>query len=422
MKKYIISISLLVGTTILNNSLLAQNTTSEQRVKETNIKVKEINRHIDIEDNKETENSKPQNSREISQNITVTKNVELSIENSHRNIVIKTWNKPMINLVTTINYEGEDKLTESEWFERINLYSKTFISGDVSNVRIKSGKMNGNNINVSEYASSTGRAYFNGQGDNIGTEKNKKRIITITIPANTKLDIENKYANMNIEDNVTDIKINISNGSIEMQDAASFLLRSKYSNVTSGNIGTADVDIANGKLIAKKINTLDIDSKYTTLEIDEVNTANIKSMNDEYEIENVKTIIGRKNYGSIRLNTLGETIDIEGSNADVKIKNISNNIKLIRFDNKYADIRIPMKNVNNYTVDFDGNYSTVYSSFEKKKITKENKNASEPEPARASNTSSSSNCGCDSKFTAVVGNGGTAKVIMKCENCTVDFK
>ncbi len=104
-------------------------------------------------------------------------------------------------------------------------------------------------------------------------------------------------------------------------------------------------------------------------------------------------------------------------------------------DNKYADIRIPLRETKNYAVDFTGNYSSVYGNFEKVPVTVKEKE-SETAPSSISGsfsrnlaaksglgsvwTTSSSNG--PSKFTAVVGDGKGLKVDMKCQNCTVDFK
>ena len=59
---------------------------------------------------------------------------------------------------------------------------------------------------------------------------------------------------------------------------------------------------------------------------------------------------------------------MDGSNADVKIRNVGANVKLIKINNRYADIRIPLRDMKNYAVDFLGSYSTVYGDFERKAV------------------------------------------------------
>ena len=92
------------------------------------------------------------------------------------------------------------------------------------------------------------------------------------------------------------------------------------------------------------------------------------STNDEFEVEDVTDIRGRKNYGNLRITRLTGSIEMDGSNADVKIRNVGANVKLIKINNRYADIRIPLRDMKNYAVDFLGSYSTVYGDFERKAV------------------------------------------------------
>jgi hypothetical protein len=403
----------------------------EKRIRGNNRKE---NSHIDIDDEKsETEK------KEISTEISVDKKIDLLvIENVSRNIVVKTWDKPTVKFSTTVYYEGENKLTDDEWFQKLNINAKTTTIDGVSNVRIKSSTVGSSSYSSSQsssYSTTSGVTVYNGYGEKINTDMNKKRVITITMPKNVKLEIDNKYGEVTIENDVRELRLYLSNCNVDMQDATDLVVRAKYSTINAADITNSEVEMTNGKFTAKKIATLDIDSKYSTVEIDQTETATIRSTNDEYELEEVTTITGRKNYGNLRITKLSQSIEIDGSNADIKIRNISPSVKLIRLDNKYADIRLPMKNVVNYSVEYEGNYSTVYSSFERKKPEEKSKTSevktltySSPTSTTSStfgsntSSSSSSDCGCNSKFTASVGNGSGAKVIMKCENCTVDFK
>ena len=198
------------------------------------------------------------------------------------------------------------------------------------------------------------------------------------------------------------------------------------------------------------------------------------STNDEFEVEDVTDIRGRKNYGNLRITRLAGSIEIDGSNADVKIRNVGANVKLIKINNRYADVRIPLRDMKNYSVDFIGSYSTVYGDFERTQVepTEEEKkeyaslvqsmiNTSgtlskisstngmsavniPAQPGKATGVTNTITGGTFSgtlapatvqgypmyrgtnstptKFTANIGNGSGLKVQMKCQNCTVDFK
>jgi hypothetical protein len=143
---------------------------------------------------------------------------------------------------------------------------------------------------------------------------------------------------------------------------------------------------------------------------------------------------GRKNYGNLRITKLTKSIEMDGTNADVKVRNILAGVEVIKFNNKYADIRLPLKNLKNYTVNYNGPYSNVYANFERKPlVAKETTTKDDDAMAKGIDKAikdamkiaeryGEPSTNTDSKFTATVGDGKGTKIDMKCQNCTVDFK
>ena len=375
-------------------------------------------------------------SKEVSVEVAASKSADIYLENTQRNIQIKTWDQPKVKVVTTIYYEGEGtKVSDEEWFEKLNISVKSLGTG----IRIKSGTVSSSGsytVNGSTWAwnsGSGGVAIFNSEGQNIGTKSDVKRYVTIYIPTANKLDIESKYADVTVANNVTKVNADITNGNLELQDATALTLRSKYANVSAGNIKNAEIEFINGRLILKDIEDLDIDTKYSTIEVASAQKVNLISTNDEYEFEEVGALQGRKNYGNLRITKLTKSIELDGTNADVKVRNILAGVETIMFNNKYADIRLPLRNLKNYTVTYVGPYSNVYANFEKKPfVVKESKDddamtkgidkAVKDAMKMAERYGADTGTNTDSRFTATVGDGKGTKIDMKCQNCTVDFK
>ena len=383
--------------------------------------------------NNESVNDADLKSKEVSVEVNASKTADIFIENTSRNIEVKTWDQAKVKIVTTIFFEGDaNKLSDEEWFEKLNISLKSL----GSTVRIKSGSVGsgtysyfGNNYAWSGGPSS-GVAIFNGDGENIRTKSGSKRLVTIYVPKENKIDVESKYSDVVVSTSINKIDADITNGSLELQDVGTLFLRSKYANVAVGNIKVAEIDFMNGRFSAREIGDADIDTKYATIEIASVDKLMARSTNDEYEIEEVGVFQGRKNYGNLRITKLLNSLEMDGTNADVKIRNIAATVKEIRFDNKYADIRLPMRNIKNYTVNYIGAYSNIYADFEKKpyegkeiKTTKETDNlASQLRSIQRSVEKFAGDDNSNSKFTAVVGDGKGAIINMVCQNCTVDFK
>ena len=305
-------------------------------------------------------------SKEISRELAMPKNGEIYIENSSRNIVIKTWDQPKVKITTTVQYDGEGNYTEDEWFEKANLSLKTL----GSSVKIKAGLVN----NLSPYATtlySTGNNNLTEvvvTGQAMSSTKSPKKLITVYLPAGSKIDIESKYSEITLPGNLGDVNVDISNGNLDAENLGKLILRSKYTIVNMGDVKNAEIEFTGGRLTVKNIDELDLDSKYSTIELALAKKAVIRSTNDEYEFEEVGELSGRKNYGNFRITKLMQKIELDGVNADIKVRNISPTASLIKINDKYADIRLPIKNTKNYTVDFLGAYSSVYGNFDKKSL------------------------------------------------------
>lgn len=305
-------------------------------------------------------------SKEISREVAMPKNGEVYIENNSRNLVIKTWDQPKVKISTTVLYEGDGNFTEDEWFEKANLSLKILGSsvkikaGLISSLSVYSNNLNNrgaNNLTLTE-VTATGRA--------ISSTKGPKKLVTVYLPTGSKIDIESKYSEVTLPANIGDAHVEISNGNLDAENLGKLSLRSQYAIVNVGDVKNADIEFTGGRLTARNIDELDLDSKYSTIELALAKKIIVRSTNDEYEFEEVGEISGRKNYGNLRITRLLQKIELEGANADIKIRNIAPGASLIKIDDKYADIRLPVKNTKNYSVDFTGAFSAVYGNFEKK--------------------------------------------------------
>ncbi len=390
-------------------------------------------------------------SREVSHEISIPKGAEIFLENTSRPVQFKTWDQPKVKIVATAYFENETKLSDEELLEKMNISLKVL----GSSVKIKSGSGNRGSFTVA------GQQVYNLSGtislsspEVIVAGKPStsiKRNIIIYVPAGSKVDIESRYSDLELPTGINEAVIDISNGNLEAENLNKLRLRSRYSNANIGDVKEAEVEFANGRFTAKNVDDLDIESKYSTIEMASAKKIVLSSTNDEFEVEDVTDIRGRKNYGNLRITRLAGSIEIDGSNADIKVRNVGAAVKLIKIDNRYADIRIPLRNNKNYSVDFAGNYSSVYGDFEKKAVldsiaVKEVKpvtTAGTLAPAanarlqasssdleavtvngmRVRNVFSATGSGYGpSKFTATVGDGKGLNIQLKCQNCTVDFK
>lgn len=197
--------------------------------------------------------------------------------------------------------------------------------------------------------------------------------VTVYVPEGAKLDIDNKYGNISLTDDYKDANIKISNCTMDARNFGALTLQAKYSNVNMGDVNDAEIEFENGKFTAGNIKDLDMDSKYSTIEYETGGRLTMRSRNDNYDIEELEKLEGRKLYGDLRINKLSKSFDLEGVNADVRIRKLAPGVEKISLKDKFADVRLPVRDLQNYSVSYEGNYSTVFAPFEKKMIKQEPK-------------------------------------------------
>ena len=334
--------------------------------------------------------------KEVSKEVAIPADGAIYIESSSCNITVKTWAKQQVKITTTVYFEGESKLTDDEWLEKATLSLKTL----GSSVKIKSGIMtatnfnsnggfttnnntsitetlnNGNSSNINTRTIPlklqmipNGVAVFDGNGQYIRTKYNMKRLVTVMVPEGVKMDIESKYADVVLPTKLGgELTLDVSNGNLEAGSINKLTIRSKYGNINVIDVKNADIQLTNGRFSANNIDELDMETRASSVEIASVKKLAMNSSNDEYEFEEVGEIHGKKDFGSLRITKLLTSIEMNGSSSDVKIRNLGPQVKLIKIDDRFANIRIPMAQTKNYAVDFTGAYSSVYGNFEKKEI------------------------------------------------------
>jgi len=335
---------------------------------------------------------------------------DVFLDNTYRSIEIKTWKQPKVKVSAKIFIDGKSTLTDEQWFNKLNLTvkrvgGKVQISSRKDNPLVTTHDSLGNASTISADLIKT-VAVFDGEGNtiNLGKLSNAKSEISVFIPEGNKLEIDNQFSKLELTSNLQNVTINSTFGSIEAGDINRLIIRSKYTPFVVGNVKDAEIEMLNGRLKAGNIDKLDIDTKFSTIDIASANDIILRSENDDYEIENAGDVRGRKTFGSLRIDNLKTSMDIEGGNADIKVKNLNPSVKAINIDNKFADIRLPLYNIKNYEVKVTGNFNTVYAPFEKKPLYSDATDAN--------------------GFTGEVGDikGKHTKFIINCTSCTVDFK
>lgn len=341
----------------------------------------------------------------------------VTITNIPYELVIKTSKHDKVKFVTTVHFQGESELTEKEWADKKGITLNKTDENNISFTRIapqlaprvvqgyalrspSNTIVNFGQLSFGTASSIRGKGrpdiIFDSAGNATLRRTAAAEKVTLYIPAGSKLDIKNALMDITIESGLKSMQATINNTSLIMKDATQATISAMYGRVSTGDLKTADLKVVNGRLIAGSIDNLKINSRSSDIEIAAVREMVLQSSNDQYEIDEVDNISGSKQYGTLRLGLIKNSLSLEGTNADVRVRNIKAAAALIRINNKYADIRLPVSRLENYLIDYDGSFSNIYAPF---------------------NTSSN-------KFAAIVGDPqkSATSFVLRCNNCTIDFR
>jgi hypothetical protein len=330
----------------------------------------------------------------------------VTIGNIIRRVTVRTTHENKVRLVTTVAYEGRSGYTNEDWLNKLELK----VSGNAGNVTVKCGNMQSMWPSPPKHGSDqppkrrtlnnltpNGTVVFDSYGNWQYKKGNIRRDIILYVPAGAKLEIDSRYAEVILDSNINEVNARILSGGLTMKDANRLVLNSSYGSVYTDNIGNAEVVLNHGWFHAKGVPTLEIDSKVSTVELGDIGQVQITSNGDQYDLEQAGTVNGEKNYGSLRVVTLKKSLDLSGVNADIKVYHIEPAVALVKIEDRYADLRLPVDNLKDYTVHFEGTGTNLYTPFERLHST-------------------------DSSFNVKIGTGKKNSFRLKCSNCTVDMK
>lgn len=320
---------------------------------------------------------KPTKDVEVSMEVPAQKGNTLYIINSSKNLDIKTWGESKVKIVSTVTIDEDATAgSNTEMFEKAGITLRSTSNRVELNAR--------GTATPTLYGTSVeGLIYHNdfqqitlvpgkeGTTSTVVGYKTKRKTITVFVPQDVKLDIDTRSSDVIIRDDYKQARFNLASTNLDAQNIDDLSMLARFSVVNVGDLDDAQIEFENGTFRANKIENLDIDSKSSTIEYEDGENIYLRSQRDNYSIESIKKIEGRKQFGELRIDKLSTLLDIEGNNADVKVRNILPTVERIKLSNSYADVRLPLRHLENYSVAFQGNYSTVFAPFEKNVIKEE---------------------------------------------------
>lgn len=317
----------------------------------------------------------------------------------YNSLEIKSWKEKKVKITTKVTYAANKDYTEEELWKK----SSIDLSGGDGSVKIKTLPVNAGTIYTKGKTTTITGNNTSGRFTPVA-----EKITVIYVPEQSTLELETEYTDVLISSFFTSLDIRLNSSNVEGPDAGNVKLQAKYSNVNLGELQELTMRFENGQFKAKNTLSIDAATQSSAIELGNVKKGRIESNNDEYEMMHVNDLQIAKQYGSLRIEKLTGQLSFNGTNSDIRIRRIAPGTSNIDINNKFASINIPCEGLNNYQVDFKGQYATIYAPFEKTPVNDTNANTVDAPIA----------------FKSTVGNINSAhtKFVIRCDKCIVDFK
>ena len=183
----------------------------------------------------------------------------------------------------------------------------------------------------------------------------------VTMPADCKLELTNKYGDSQIGALNKDVKIGQHYGNFKLESAHYASIDLAYGSGIITKLEGLNGVLAYSKLFCGDLKDAQLKSKYSEMQAGNINTLNTQSAYDDYKIKNVAAAVIDARYGTF---DFGEMTDVRLSSSytDIKVQKILNSADL---RTTYGNIRIDDVKSGFGTIDIFSNYTDCFVGLDK---------------------------------------------------------
>lgn len=265
-------------------------------------------------------------SKTLNKNAVVTANVLVDMKNHSGDLKFVTGDADRVILktevhVTTKTKEDADKLLKAlDNFEfdlrgdRLRINTRFYSNMRSINGRTTMVLINGDKIRVQDFE--------------IKHE--------ITIPPDSRLELENKYSNVVLPSLNNECKLDLYSSKLNAADFGSEVtLKAKYSKIYLDDFGPAsDLDLYDTDVEFKNAGNLEVNSKYSKLEGRKAGTLVTESYDDKFMIDEMTALKMNAKYSDLESEAALDQLELELYDSDIRIKSAKN----MTFNGKYCGL------------------------------------------------------------------------------------
>ena len=162
----------------------------------------------------------------------------------------------------------------------------------------------------------------------------------ISCPSYVKLQINNKYGDIYLDDRDTDTEITLAHGDLKSTNFTKNLrLKLSFGKATIRNMHNGKFDLAYcNRVKIKSAKKLVIDSKYSDIEIEELQTFVLTSKRDDVSIENIKTFKVTSSQSKFHITNLDHELKLDARFGSLYVETLDANFIKFNIRSRFTDL------------------------------------------------------------------------------------
>ncbi|MFV0365562.1 MAG: hypothetical protein ACK5JS_03540 [Mangrovibacterium sp.] len=183
----------------------------------------------------------------------------------------------------------------------------------------------------------------------------------VVIPASKKLEIINKYGNVQVAKLEAEGKFDLKYGNLtggEWKTSHKIPINVSYGNVNIEEVTNAAAELSYGDMNIGKIENLYLNSKYSDVNITEGQQVQFYSKYDKFKGGKIGTINSEAKYTDFKIEHLTDGANVITSYGNIAVREVLPSADSLMFELRYTNVKLGL-GANAYHLDCEGRYSTV---------------------------------------------------------------
>lgn len=290
--------------------------------------------------------------REIQRSFTAKPGMEISLTNHQGDIVIESWEKPLVKLKVVIEVSGNHSELLKRKLENID------IDIDVSDEEISIANPHGGKHMVSPIGIS-GKSRSLGWSVIAAGEKESVNFY-LTVPQNMPVKISHEYGDLFLDDLKGGLDLDFQHGELKTGKLLGDNdLNIRYIEGELGEMGRAEIHATQSSLSIAAAQYLNIRSAFSDFQIEQADTLISSHKHNEFNIKNVGYLKMDEDYSDVNVLRLTNHGDLLLNYGGVKVDWVDPEFKSLNLAGELTNFDVKVDSNAAFMVDIDADLSDV---------------------------------------------------------------